>query len=214
LSYRRADIMIDCGLDWLGKFERLQPNAIVLTHAHPDHASGLRRGASCPVVATQETWETLRSWPIREWRLIKARKPTNIYGVLFEAFSVEHSLIAPAVAYRISAGCACIFYAPDLIFIHDRAAALKKVQLYIGDGSTLTSLFVRKRGDRLIGHTSARAQIGWCGKSGVRRVIISHCGSEIVTGNEQQILTDLRNIGSDRAVEVSIAFDGMKLIVP
>lgn len=214
VSYRRAEIMIDCGLDWLGKFQRLQPTAIVLTHAHLDHASGLRRGASCPVFATRETWQTLRSWPIRGWRIIKPRKRTNICGVVFEAFPVEHSLIAPAVAYRISAGRACIFYAPDLIFIHDRAAALKNVQLYIGDGSTLSGLFVRKRGDRLIGHTSARAQIGWCGKSGVRRVIISHCGSEIVTGNEQQILTDLRKIGADRAVDVSIAFDGMKLIVP
>jgi ribonuclease BN (tRNA processing enzyme) len=38
VSYRGADVMIDCGLDWLGKFERLRPSAIVLTHAHPDHA--------------------------------------------------------------------------------------------------------------------------------------------------------------------------------
>ena len=43
LSYRRAKVMIDCGLDWLGKFERLHPDAIVLTHAHPDHAWGLPR---------------------------------------------------------------------------------------------------------------------------------------------------------------------------
>src|SRR5947207_9638415 len=43
LSYRRAKVMIDCGLDWLGKFERLHPDAIVLTHAHPDHAWGLQR---------------------------------------------------------------------------------------------------------------------------------------------------------------------------
>jgi glyoxylase-like metal-dependent hydrolase (beta-lactamase superfamily II) len=45
VSYRGADVMIDCGLDWLGKFERLHPNAIVLTHAHLDHAWGLKRGA-------------------------------------------------------------------------------------------------------------------------------------------------------------------------
>jgi glyoxylase-like metal-dependent hydrolase (beta-lactamase superfamily II) len=47
VSYRGADVMIDCGLDWLGKFERLCPSAIVLTHAHPDHAWGLKDGAPC-----------------------------------------------------------------------------------------------------------------------------------------------------------------------
>ena len=41
VSHRGRDVMIDCGLDWLGKFERLHPDAIVLTHAHPDRAWGL-----------------------------------------------------------------------------------------------------------------------------------------------------------------------------
>jgi len=38
VSYCGAKVMIDCGLDWLGKFEQLNADAIVLTHAHPDHA--------------------------------------------------------------------------------------------------------------------------------------------------------------------------------
>jgi Metal-dependent hydrolases of the beta-lactamase superfamily III len=40
VSYRSARVMIDCGLDWLGKFERLRPSTIVLTHAHPDPRLG------------------------------------------------------------------------------------------------------------------------------------------------------------------------------
>src|SRR5919197_6231320 len=66
VSYRAADVMIDCGLDWLGKFERLHPNAIVLTHAHPDHAWGLKRGAPCPVYAPQNTWQELQLYPIKD----------------------------------------------------------------------------------------------------------------------------------------------------
>jgi Cft2 family RNA processing exonuclease len=34
--------MIDCGADWLKGVVNLRPNAIFLTHAHSDHASGLK----------------------------------------------------------------------------------------------------------------------------------------------------------------------------
>jgi glyoxylase-like metal-dependent hydrolase (beta-lactamase superfamily II) len=48
--------MIDCGADWLARLKAVAPSAIVITHAHPDHAFGLARGAPCPVYATAETW--------------------------------------------------------------------------------------------------------------------------------------------------------------
>jgi phosphoribosyl 1,2-cyclic phosphodiesterase len=86
VSYRGADVMIDCGLDWLGKFERLKPDAIVLTHAHPDHAWGLKRGALCPVYAVQKTWQELQHYPIKDRHIIDERAPTKICGITFEAF--------------------------------------------------------------------------------------------------------------------------------
>jgi len=94
VSYRDASVMIDCGLDWLGKFERLHPNAIVLTHAHPDHAWGLRDGAHCPLHAPQKTWRTLKNCHIEDRHLIKERKRTEICGITFEAFPVEHSILS------------------------------------------------------------------------------------------------------------------------
>jgi phosphoribosyl 1,2-cyclic phosphodiesterase len=211
VSYRSANVMIDCGLDWLGKFERLHPSAIVLTHAHPDHAWGLKQGASYPVYAPQETWRELRYYPIKEHCLIKERTPMKICGITFEAFPVEHSILSPAVGYRISAGRARIFYAPDLIFIHDRQDALKGVQVFIGDGATVTRTFIRRRGKRLIGHSPVRTQLTWCEKEGVPQAIITHCGSEIVTGDERELSAKLRALAADRGVKVRIAYDGMKL---
>lgn len=206
--------MIDCGLDWLGKFERVRPSVIVLTHAHPDHAWGLRNGAACPVFAPRKTWRTLQGCKIDNRCVIKERAPTKICGITFEAFPVEHSILAPAVACRITVGRTRILYAPDVLYIHDRAAALKNVQLYIGDGATITHSFVRKRGDRLIGHATVRAQIGWCAKQGVPRAIITHCGSEIVAGDERALGAKLRAIAAQRGVQACIAHDGMKLTLP
>src|SRR5881409_2619710 len=71
VSHRGVRVMIDCGLDWLGKFKRVSPSAIVLTHAHPDHAWGLRNGAPCPVYASQNTWQTLQDCSVQDRHLIE-----------------------------------------------------------------------------------------------------------------------------------------------
>jgi phosphoribosyl 1,2-cyclic phosphodiesterase len=211
VSHGRARVMIDCGLDWLGKLKRVSPTAIVLTHAHPDHAWGLKRGAPCPVYAPQKTWQELEHYPIDDCHVIKERAPTKICGITFEAFSVEHSILSPAVGYRVSAGRARIFYAPDLIFIRERSAALKNVQIYIGDGATVTHSFIRKRGKALIGHSPVRTQLTWCQKEGVPCAVITHCGSEIVTGDQREISAKIRVMAAERGVDVRIAYDGMKL---
>jgi phosphoribosyl 1,2-cyclic phosphodiesterase len=211
VSYRAANVMIDAGLDWLGKLKRVSPNAMVLTHAHPDHAWGLKCGAPCPVYATEKTWHELRHYPINERHVIKERTPTKICGITFEAFPVEHSILSPAVGYRVSAGRACIFYAPDLIFIHERSAALNGVQIYIGDGATVTRSFIRKRGRALIGHSPVRTQLTWCQKEGVPRAIITHCGSEIVADHKRDIAAKIRAMAAERSVDVHLAYDGMKV---
>lgn len=90
---------------------------------------------------------------------------------------------------------------------------MKNTQIYIDDGATLTRSFIRKRGERLIGHTAIRVQIGWCAKEGVPRAIITHCGSEIFTGDERNLAARLRAMGPERGVEARIAHDGMELVL-
>src|SRR5262245_16169049 len=211
VSYRNANVMIDAGLDSLGKLKRARPSAIVLTHAHPDHAWGLKHGAPCPVYAPEKTCRELSHYPIKARYVIKERARTKICGITFEAFPVEHSILSPAVGYRVSAGRARIFYAPDLIFIHKRNAALKGVQIYIGDGATVTRSFIRKRGKALIGHSPVRTQLTWCQKEGVPRAIITHCGSEIVTVAERNIAAKIWAMAAERGVDVHIAYDGMEM---
>ncbi|MFW5904901.1 MAG: MBL fold metallo-hydrolase [bacterium] len=216
VSYRGRRVMVDAGADWLGRLDEISPRAIVVTHAHPDHAFGLEEGAPCPVWATAETWEGMDAYPVAEedrW-VVEPRVPFEpVPGITFEAFPVEHSVRAPAVGYRVTAGVVSVFYAPDLIYIHDRADALAGCSVYVGDGATMKRSFVRKSGEHLVGHAPVYTQLGWLEKEGVPRAVITHCGKEIVEGDEWKLGARLREWAEERGVEARFAHDGMELVL-
>src|SRR5262249_830701 len=113
-----------------------------------------------------------------------------------EAFSVIHSLRAPTAGYRISGGRVAIFYVPDVVDI-DRAQALHGIRMFVGDGASLTRPLVRRHGDELFGHTTVRAQLGWCHEAGVKRAIFTHCGSQIVGHERERLDLKLRAMGRE-----------------
>jgi len=57
VSYHRKQVMIDCGESWRGRLGEVQPDALVVTHADPDHVGGLESGVDCPVYATDDAWK-------------------------------------------------------------------------------------------------------------------------------------------------------------
>jgi phosphoribosyl 1,2-cyclic phosphodiesterase len=211
VHYNDTRVMIDCGTDWLGRLCAIAPTAIVLTHAHPDHASGLAEGAPCPVYATKETWELLNRYPIHDRHRMPLRKSATIGGLGFEAFPVRHSIRAPAVGYRVSAESSSFFYLPDVAEFPNASAALRGIDLYIGDGASMRRSMVRKKNGIAIGHAPIAFQLGWCEKARVRLAIFTHCGSQIVRGKPRQVEDVVRRLGLEHGVEARVAYDGLKL---
>lgn len=212
IEFKGKKVMIDCGEDWAKKVWDIKPDAIVITHAHPDHAWGLKKGSPCPVYATQESWALMKKYPIQKKHLMKPRHKIKICGITFQTFPVVHSLIAPGVGYRIIAGRKSIFVVHDLISIDDRHEALKNVKLYVGDGATIVRPMVRRKGDKIFGHTTVRAQLGWCQKEGVPLMIVTHCGSQIVAGGKKA-LKKITALAEEKNVAVIVAHDGMAITI-
>lgn len=216
LTYKGKRLMLDCGDSWLKKLHQIKPHHIILTHAHPDHAYGLKAGAPCPVWAAKETWDLIDKYPIpkSQRRLVFPRKKKRIEGITIEAFPVIHSIRCPAVGYRITCGRVKFFYVPDVAYIPDIADAFEDIQFYIGDGATIWRIMIRKnkKTGQIFGHANIRQQLTWCHKQQVPKMIITHCGSDIVS-NEAKAVKQIEKFAKERNVAVEIAYDGMELIL-
>ena len=142
------------------------------------------------------------------------RVPVVIEGLNFCPCPVQHSLRCPAVGYRIGVGPATLFYLPDVAAISSHREVLAGAALYIGDGATITRPLLRQRDGVLLGHAPIRTQLGWCRDAGVRHAVFTHCGSEIVGGDERRLGPRVRALARECGVSARIAYDGLAIEVP
>lgn len=200
-------LMIDCGKDWETELQALNPDAILITHAHPDHAWGLLNGAPCPVYLTEIAYSYLKSSLKAEldFRLIESNSRFSVGPFSCIAVNVEHSTVAPAVGYRIDD----IFYTPDLIEIENKDLALRLAKLYIGDGASFTKSIIRVRGKARVGHIMIPTQLDWCVQYAIPLAIFTHCGTELIS-NDERIERLLQQEAQRRNMSALIAYDGME----
>ncbi|MFW6150936.1 MAG: MBL fold metallo-hydrolase [Chloroflexota bacterium] len=172
-------LVIDYGEVRRYSLEELAPTAVLITHAHPDHYAWLNEDIriNAPVYLTGETLEYGKYRPGNA-TVIEPGRPFDVGPAEVCAYWVVHSIRCPAVGFRLRVNDRTLVYNPDLVDIVDKERVLHGVDYYIGDGSSIKTNLVRRRGDTLFGHTRITTQVHWCEKYGIPNIYFTHLGSE------------------------------------
>ena len=209
-------LLCDFGQNRKGLLETIRPDAVFVSHAHPDHAWGLEEGTDAPVHASAITHAIIKDLPLRRRVTLEPEKSVTAGPFRLTAFPVIHSVRCPCVAARIEAPGLVLVYSGDIISFERPEAALAGADVYIGDGSTLKGSLVRRHPTGgLMGHTTVRAQLGWLGKFGIGRAIFSHFGKGPIGMGEPALKDALAELAAERApgCRVSTARDDLKVEV-
>jgi glyoxylase-like metal-dependent hydrolase (beta-lactamase superfamily II) len=199
-------LLCDFGENQVGRLSEIRPDAIVLSHAHPDHAWGLKDPTSIPVYASAATHAIIRDFPVGKPVSMAPGRRRRAGPFRLTLLPVAHSVRCPCTAVRIEGEGKTL-----LVAFPDPAAALSGVDLYVGDGSTLAESLVRRhKTGALIGHTTVRAQLGWLGRSAVPRAIFAHFGKGPIELGDGELRARVAALAVEKApgCRVEIATDG------
>ena len=207
-------LLCDLGENRKGMLARIRPDAIFVSHAHPDHSWGLEEGTTAPVYASEISHALTGKFPIENRVVLEPGKRIRVGPFRLTAFPVVHSVRCPCVAARLEVSGRILVYSGDIVSFEHPEEALGGAEIFVGDGSTLKGSLVRRQpGGVLVGHTTVRAQLGWLSKHGVPRAVFSHFGKEPIEMGEEPLREVLEALASDRApgCEVTAARDGLPL---
>jgi len=71
------------------------------------------------------------------------------------------------------------------------------VKIYIGDGASIWRPIIRKHDDVPMGHTTIKEQLRWCHEEKVPQAIFTHCGSQLVEGDERILGAKVRGYAQE-----------------
>jgi ribonuclease BN (tRNA processing enzyme) len=186
IEYKKFKLLIDYGKIHKYNLEKIKPNVILITHAHPDHYIWTKENlkSKIPVYLTKETFDYGKFKP-ENYNIIKPETKIKIGPFTILPYRVLHSIKCPTIGFKIFVGKKKIIYNPDLVDIINKNKILKNTDYYIGDGSCIKANLVRKKEREIFGHTRITTQINWCKKFGIKNLIFTHLGKETIKKEKQ-----------------------------
>ena len=207
-------LLCDFGENRKGMLRKIRPDAVFVSHAHPDHGWGLWEGTDAPVHASAITHELLKELPLLNRVVLAPEEAVSIGPFQLTTYPVRHSVRCPGVGARIAVEGFTFVYSGDIVAFEEPAVALAGADLYIGDGSTLTGSLVRRHpSGALLGHTTVRAQLGWLARHGVTRAIFSHFGKGPIEMGKEALDLALAELAAANppGCAVTAAYDGLEM---
>lgn len=199
-------LMIDYGCIHPYDLSIVKPDALLITHAHPDHYIWTVEEANSvtPVYLTRETLDYGKFVPVHP-HVFYAYQAFSLGPFQIFPYRVIHSIHCTAVGFKVYLpDDQILLYNPDLIDIIGKEEILPDVDYYIGDGSTIQANLVRKKGEMLYGHTRIPTQINWCKKYKIENILFTHIGKD--TLNKE-------NHFSETYPDAVLAYDEMKITI-
>ena len=201
-------LMVDLGEP---EFLDVSPEAVIITHLHPDHAYFVRDGAAPPPASVP----IFAPEAFKDYGLRILDGPRAIAGFAVRPIPTHHSLKVASQAYLIEGGSTKLLYTGDMIWINKEYHPL-----FEGLGLVVTEAsFFRKGGfvkrdkttGTIFGHTGVpdlvRIFRDYC-----RRIVLVHFGGwfyEDMRGARAAI----RELGKSNGIELEAGRDGQEIEV-
>jgi len=179
LEFRGKRLMIDCGeLGGWQHLQRREPHWLLITHAHPDHAYGLKnRDVEVPTFANAKNERLMKELAnFARFKTFKMRAAFRLGPFRIQSIPVKHSLIAPMTTFKIRMDRFVLFYAPDLLYMRAWKQKLADVNLWIADGSSYAKELLRRKAGEIYGHASMIRQMRWRVEAQVPAIYFTHIG--------------------------------------
>ena len=198
-------LLVDYGMLRKYSLDEIKPDAILITHAHPDHYAWLNEDikTEIPVYLTKETADYGKFLP-GNTKIVEPGEKFEIRPFQCLPYRVIHSIRCPTVGYKIETPGQTLIYNSDLVDIVDKEKILEGLDYYIGDGSSIRANLVRRKGDQIFGHTRILTQMNWCQKYRISIIIFTHLGKETMEKEKEF---------REEHTEVILAYDGMELMI-
>ncbi|MBI2038097.1 MAG: MBL fold metallo-hydrolase [Candidatus Magasanikbacteria bacterium] len=181
-------ILLDSGPDILYQLRRAKlpkPDAIFITHNHPDANYGVKYLANALLYS--ESAKTMR-----------AGHPVNLFGIKILPFRVHHARNTPTVGFLVRfPNGKKIIYATDMSSLGGLKKYFQQANMALVDGSILKRSFG--------GHLAIISQLKTYKKWRIKSVLFTHIGHSTLPYKELRVFVKNKYKNTD------VAYDGMTI---